>query len=325
MGCYLPLLAGVVLCTQASAADTPEASIGLLVPGARRILAEQLVEAFDGKLRDLGITLVTRWIEPFPARFSQQVELAQALTREHALRAVFWTDLESESELYAYVGEGPGGRIVARPALAGAAQPDARAEALSLIARSIARAVLAADNAPKEENPVHLLVGYSLRSLAPQHFLVHGVALELAYQWHWLELAGSYRVEPYVTVYHPDLYVVLRPHPAEIGGRAIWQHEGWSLDAGVALGLEHLAWTVVPRKNDTAAEETRSHWILSGSAQIGGLWHITELFGLRIESGVELPTKAPRLAFARPTGTETVARIYRARPWAAVLCQVGVF
>lgn len=117
----------------------------MIAARSQEIAARELHRAVGAQLSDAPVSLALHWVESLGKDLRSELLQARRLARGKGVAVVFWCDLQGSDDVYLYLSEPGGGRLLVRAVPQG--KPSARAESLAIIVGASVRAFLQAGSA----------------------------------------------------------------------------------------------------------------------------------------------------------------------------------
>ncbi|MCP4602740.1 MAG: hypothetical protein GY847_19865 [Proteobacteria bacterium] len=222
-----------------------ERVVVMIVPADQEAASLPVIRAVQSQLSDIDVIFRLQPVETLGADLASQISTAEAMAREWSSIAVFWCDFAGEEQIFLYLTEYEGDRILVRKLRE--KEDGGRAEALAIIVRTSVNEMLqggeigiraaavvkkeppppppVAQPAAREEEPptdegphVRFGVAYTLYTYSSKHPAMHG--LDLGFE---LLLHPSWALSAGYTIYAPvdekgdSSSIMLRRHPGRLG------------------------------------------------------------------------------------------------------------
>lgn len=271
----------------ASAGDEPE--VILIASHETEEASASMADAVGGQLSDLPVTFRVEWVDGFEPLMASQVDEARALAKHSDAVAVIWSDLSDPSQVFIYIAEPHGERILVRSVEPEGEVMPMLVEALAVIVRYAVEAMIEGGEigikpppvVKKEliEKPSHgparlgVAVSYALSLYGPDQPLLHGarVALEVGI-YRWLRGYIGYRIQPSMRFGDHLLSMTMNTHPMEIGIGMRIEKGQFRFEGGAGVVLDRLTWTVTPRDASIVATPPSARWLLGVSPYVSVGW-----------------------------------------------------
>ncbi len=232
--------------------------VAMLVPADQEDQLGQIVHAVDSQLSDCNVALRLMRVQNLGETLETQVAVAERVSLETGALAVFWCDLVTNGEMYLYLSEEAGKRILVRKLEK--TEERGRAEGLAIIVRSSVLALMQGgkigveveqavvpqktdqhETARPTPNPPSksprvieervspatgstrfaLQVAYAFQSVSEDHYAQHGLDLAIDVRVHpHLSLLAGYTIFGAAEKNVDSVDVRFYRHPARLGVRA---------------------------------------------------------------------------------------------------------
>ena len=103
--------------------------------------SEKAIRSIRAQLSDLDIDFQVVWIQNHSGYFRDQTNLSERLSEQHNATIVFWSDLSIKDQVFLYLSEPGGGRILVRSIPFENDEQGDRFDVISLIVRSVVEAI----------------------------------------------------------------------------------------------------------------------------------------------------------------------------------------
>ncbi len=249
------LLLALLLCSPALARDAPGPSAVVLIgEQSQEELTARLARAIEVQLLDLDVRFLVHRVAQLESTLPAQSELAARVAERERALLVLWCDLSTSDDVFLYLSEASGGRVLARRVTAAGSVPEGRFEAIALIVRTGAEAMsrgsrigIGADAGvspePGSDEPWMLELGYALRGFAgevsPNHAARLSLLAPLTGPW---SLVTGYCVRPGIHLEDPEASLYLASHDLRLGLAREHRSGRYSLGGRVMAEGSLLRW-----------------------------------------------------------------------------------
>jgi hypothetical protein len=327
-------------------------NLGEIAKGAARIVR--------GQLAGLPVTLDIVWVEQLNPGLPAQVRLARKIAGQKKAIAVFWADLSLPDQIFLYLAEPGGGRILVRNVASEAAGPAARLLAMAVIVQSSVSALLGGARiglrpprrAPKVPAPppakkkpavrkppvgkparltvrlrrFGLAVAYGLYTYARRAPVVHAAHLRVLFRvFRWFSVSVAYRVQPQTEVERDPIELEVNRHPIELEAAFAYGLARWEFGGGVGLLVDYTTWSA--RSNDLGVvpRSPGSRWLVAAMAQGSVAFALTSFSALVFRAGIEVPLNETRFTVVQGSNGTAVASPWPVRPFFLIGARVDVY
>lgn len=322
-------------CRSAGGKGAPPKTVVMIVPKGMPGQHNRATTAVRSQLADLRVRLHVEQVDRVEDRLSSRVQLARRIARQQKAVAVFWADLSLPDQLFLYLSEPGGGRILVRNISSKSSSREERLETMAVIVRASVKAMLGGARigirAPRlsaERKEVEkevlsgllrLSVSYGLFTFSREKPLSHGARFELSVRvWRWLRLFLGYRLEAPISVQNDAVTMGLNRHPMEAGAVLHWRLGRWWLEGGGGVVVDYSTWSVTPRREGVYPVLPQSRWDVGLFPFVSGGWSPARFSFIFIALGLDVGLKDTRfvvetassqlLLAAPPAGAALVSR-----------------
>jgi hypothetical protein len=225
---------------------------------------DALEDALGAQISLVGARLFFRSGPDTAAGLERMLARAKALAREHAAVGVLWLDAQPSGRWFLYIMDNSSEQIVVRPLSAESDSLGATIEAVAVIARSAAEALIARaeldslpatpvaalPSASEPDDALRLEAGYAGFTLSPSMPWVSGIALGIAWLWPSGPYAGiNYVWYPAQVLRPAAVSFSVTPYPISLrGGYRVqvlpWLGVSAELSGGVELRARETLRTI---------------------------------------------------------------------------------
>ena len=316
-----------------------------------------VVRAVQSQLSDLNVSLYVEQVEVMPGDLRSQVEVAESVTRSSEAIAVFWCDLLAQGQIFLYLSQYEGKRILVRKLEE--TDADGRAEALAIIVRSSVGmmmqggsigvevketlgkaepevskpAVVVPAQAPAapETESVHLYrlshsVAYAMNIHASDHRAVRGVDLGIA-----IHLNSNWSITAGYTILTPMadgsdiLKLKLQRHPVRLGGRFDWSFKDVGIGAGVSLVLDYTTFEISNLESDMIAVSDKGDMVVGLLPAVHFAFFIVDRLTVFLSAGAEISFSAVHYQTMDRSGKKVLVDSWPVQPWFLGGFEVDIF
>jgi len=325
-------------------APCAEPTVVMIASKSNEEESASLAAAVESQLSDLPVELHIEWVDDLEPELPSQVAAAGKLVENVDAVAVFWSDLATPDQVFLYIAEPGGGRILVRNVKSEGSGSDVQVEAIAVIVRSAVKSMIeggvigvgppeAAAPAPTPEPPevappapearaapapggwVEVSIAYGLVPFSKEQKVLNGAFLAVGVRIHeWLGAYAGYRIEQAMRLETGSVVMDLRLHPVELGLSAGWDLGRFRLRAGLGLILDRVTWDAVPISplvhptSPTAA----LHVGISPSFSFG--WRPRPFALLFVAVALDVMIWEKGYVVHTPEGRETITDPWRVRP-----------
>ncbi len=217
----------------------------MIVPSDQEEASLPVIRAVQSQLSDIDVVFRLQPVETLGANLAGQVGVAEAMAREWSSIAVFWCDFAGEEQIFLYLTEYEGDRILVRKLRE--KEDGGRAEALAIIVRTSVSEMLRGGEIgvraaevvkkepppqapaelpePQEEEPpvdtgphVRFGVAYALYTYSSKHPALHGLDLGFELVLHPnLALSAGYTIHGALEEDGDLSSISVKRHPGRLG------------------------------------------------------------------------------------------------------------
>ena len=232
-------------------ADDDAPAVVLIAEQQEEEATRDLAWAIRTQLADLDVRFDLYWVDRLDPDLPSQSGVAAGVAHVEGALLVLWCDLSSVEQVFRYLADPGGGRVLARKVTTAGAGAEGRFEAIAVIVRSSVEAMslggrigIGVDVAEAPGEPesrgvqLSLAVGYELRGLSREEPATHAAFLsaELGLVGN-LSLVAGYGLRPGIRVEDPDATLSLLAHDIQLGAALDWSYRRISVGGKAAADL----------------------------------------------------------------------------------------
>ncbi|MBN1771350.1 MAG: hypothetical protein JXB32_08825 [Deltaproteobacteria bacterium] len=330
---FLVALLVTAAATSAFAKADPPPAVVVVVPPAAQEVIDTLLEAVAAQLADMPVRLEVDRVEEFPAVLPQQVEVARAAAIRNDAVLVFWLDASLADQMFLYLSEPGGGRILVRTVESGG---DAeRVEAVALIVRGTIEAMLAGGrlgvetptppppppppSPPPPPPPAPDLLGvrlaYALEFFSTDALAIHGLDLGiLVHVYSGLSLFAGYRVVTDAETSSRGVALDVARNPMELGVQYAYQLGDWAFGGSVSALLDRLHGEATTTTATLVVRPPETRWLAGVGAAFHTSFRIAGTVHAFIDAGVDVYVDTVDYVVETTGGRWTMLTTWVARP-----------
>jgi len=243
--------------------------------------------------------------------------------------AVFWSDLSLPDQVFIYIAEPGGGRILVRSVESEGEEKEGRTEAMAVIVRYAVKAMLeggeigvhsppppAEKKAVKPSGWVDVAVSYGLSMYSGEQPVLHGARVAASVRvFRWVRVFIGYRIEASMDFESESVAMNLKPHPMEAGFSLRIDRKHWKLDGGAALIVDRLTWSMTAKREGIGFVTPYGRWLAAVSPYVSIGWSPTSFSTLFFSVAADIYFNERDYVAETVGGTEKVAAPWRVRPY----------
>jgi hypothetical protein len=319
------LLAATAFATGAAASD--QTPVVMVSPTHQRDLAQRTAEAVAAQLADLPVAFTVEWTAELAPDMRSQVDVARKTADRLDATAVFWVDLSVPEQLFLYIAEREGGRILVRNISADDEDLEARLETVALIIRGAVTAFLAGGKIgveappPEPEEPtwptgaLDVFVAYALTLYSSEELLLHGARLGLSVRLgSWVRAHLAYRLQIPLQVEGEYVGLDVHPHPFELGVTGRFPIGDWYVDTGVGLLVDVVTVDVIALEDEVLVRRVDRRWLFGATPSVGVGRRLGRILAIYLAVGADVLFNEQWYAVETPEGNQTVLKPFTVRP-----------
>jgi hypothetical protein len=318
------VLASLALSPSARAEPTP---VVMVAPKHHEELARRTAEAVAAQLADLPVSFDVEWVDDLEPSMRSQVGAAREVSARLGSTAVFWVDLSLPEQLFLYIAEAEGGRILVRSIRSEGEDLEARLETVAVIIRGAVKAILAGGKIGVEAPPppppappeptraLDVFGAYVLTLYSSEVMLLHGARLGLSARLSgWARAFLAYRLQLPLEVKDRYVELDLSPHPLELGLIGRFRFGDWFVDAGAGLLVDVVTVDVTALDDNVLTRSVSHRWLFGASPLIAFGRSLGRTVSLSLAVSADVMFNEKWYAVQTPDGPKTVLRPWRVRP-----------
>lgn len=299
----------------------------MVAPTHDEQLSRRAAEAVASQLADLPVTFDVEWVAHVPPELRAQVDAARQVSARRNATAVFWVDLTLPEQLFLYIAEPEGGRILVRTIHSEGEGMEARLETVAVIIRGAVKAILAGGKigveAPPAEPPeppgptgaLDVFLSYALTLYSDEALLLHGVRLGLSTRLKsWARLYLAYRLQVPVRVEGDYVGLTVSPHPMELGLTGRFHLGDWYIDAGVGLMVDVVSVDVTALEEEVMTRSVEHRWLFGATPSLALGRTLGRVASIYLAVSADVMFNEQWYAVETPDGSQTVLEPWNVRP-----------
>lgn len=323
----LVALAIAVSAIGAPAAAQEPTPVVMIAPADDEEPSRRAAEAVAAQLADLPVTFDVEWVERIEPELRVQVARAREITEQRSATAVFWIDLSVPEQLFFYIAEPEGDRILMRSISAEGEGVEARLETLAVIIRGAVKAILAGGKIGVEAPPVEpveppgpsgaldVFLSYTLVLYSSEELLLHGARIGLSARLAgWARVFAAYRLQLPLRVEDDYVGLDVSPHPVEIGLAGRFPLGDWYLEAGVGVMVDVVTVDVAALEDNVITRSVNHHWLFGATPSLTLARNLGRIASIYLAVGADVLFNEQWYGVETPEGTRTVLRPWSVRP-----------
>ncbi|MCP4600978.1 MAG: hypothetical protein GY847_10715 [Proteobacteria bacterium] len=247
--------------------------------------SKRIWDAVHGQLSDLPVSLVIEWVEMLEPDLRSQVNQARKAAERRRAVTVFWADLTIPDQVFLYISQSTGERILVRNIQEGGSD-EGRLETLAVIVRSSVKAVLeggeigiqkpVSEQEPSHvEPPAHLelSISYGLAPYSEGNQWLHGPRIGLsATLQDFVRFFIAYRILLPVSLDREHVKLTLNSHLFELGFVFRLREQNWTLEGGVAFFADLVIAQVEANSEELEKKDPSDLWLTGVSPMLRIGW-----------------------------------------------------
>ncbi len=239
----------------------------------------------------------------------QRVLSGKELAHEHAALGVLWLDPRPTDHWFIYAMDAAGERIVVRPLLVRQESMAAAAEAVAMIARGAAEALLHGEPVAGEPAEIHIVeaplpppppaptpepgmlrlaAGYCGNTFAAKVPWQSGVSVSAG----WFASTGPFLIAGYAILAEDrvgsDVVLALTRHPITLGGGYRFHFRSLSLDSQLSVTADFLNRRTLTTPTERGIDPARTRAVIALSPAIRAELAVTPWLGLFVSLGCDV-------------------------------------
>jgi hypothetical protein len=344
---WLSIAALALLVSPTVRAEEPAPPVVVLLFAAQdEGAANTLLGAVQAQLGDLPVQLSIERSAEFPATLPDQVGVAADVAARLSATTVFWFDVSIPEQIFVYLAERGGSRVLVRAV--DATGEVERLESTAVIVRGLVQAVLeggtigiqsppaspppqptppapgespAASPVPEPAMPVParswlgLQLAYAVDFFSDQVTVVQGVAAGLLFHVdpNW-SLFAAYRVLTDADASGGGVDLSVSRHPMELGVRFRWPLGDWDLGASFFGVADYLTRETVSRSSGMAVVGNNSAWLGGIGLVLHTSYRIAGSFRVFLDGGIDALVNRVEYVVQTSDGQSVVLRSWYVCP-----------
>ncbi|MCD6497395.1 MAG: hypothetical protein J7M25_03720 [Deltaproteobacteria bacterium] len=293
--------------------------------------AESMIEIVSGQLASLPVRFKAVFVDDLGSTLPVQAGRASRIAAHSHAMAVFWADISLGRQIFVYLSQRAGGRILVRTVSAGHRALADRILALAIVVETSVRALLRGARIALAPPAAKALVvapsrtwldvtaSYGFFPVARGALAVHGARLSLGLRaTSHLTVFAAYRLLVAASVTNEDVHLTLRSHPIELGLRAGWFLSRFGFAGGASVWVDPLTWTAIPVRSGVWVVPPSSRWNV-GATIFGRVeWIPVRQAALVLDIGLDAPFLEKRYVSRILGESHSVVNPWKVRPWIAL-------
>ncbi len=300
----------------------------MIAPRTDIEMSRRTWEAVRGQLSDLPVSLVIEWVDTLEPDLRSQIQQARRAAERTMAITVFWADLSVPDQVYLYLSQPTGERILVRSVATEGGGDEGRLETLAIIVRTSVRAVLEGGQigiqkpVPEEENAtsgtngkLEIGLSYSLSPFAAGNEWLHGPGIQLsAILKNSVLFIIAYRILLPVYLEKQGVSLQLSSHPFVLGSAYRWRLKAWSFDLGATFFADLVTAKVRQRDYQITPKQPQDQWMFGFSPLVRVGWSPSQFATLFGGVAIDIVFNQPEYIVSMRTSEETVVAPWTARP-----------
>ncbi len=260
------------------------APVVMLLPDTSGDAIYRAADAIAAQLTDIPVQFIAQRVEGWENEFHRRVDRARHIAGSRGAISVFWIDLSAPQQVFLFIEDPSGGRILVRNIRSDEGGEEARFETLAVIVRGAIKSILdggqigvsAPPPKPAQEQPAYerlnTSIAYAAKLYSSEAPIAHGARVEVSLGiFRQLRVFVAYRLQ-FPTHLATDLVAAdIRPHPVELGLAGRWRSSKWILEIGLAVVEDFVTFEVMALDSrvETCEPERKYVTSISPSTRIG--------------------------------------------------------
>jgi hypothetical protein len=307
--------------------DAEPSKVVMIAPQGDQQHSRRTAEAVEAQLADLPVTFDLEWVEAIPPELRAQVDEAREVTERRDATAVFWADPSQPDQLFLYIADPEGGRVLIRSISSAGGGAEARLETVAVIIRAAVKAVLAGGTvgveAPPEEpeepsgptGELDVFVSYALVLYSNEVLTLHGARLGLSARLAgWARAYLAYRLQWPLSVEDEYVGLDVSPHPMELGAAGRFHLGDWYVEAAVGLMVDVVTVDVTALEDQVLTRSVEHRWLFGATPSLSLGRALGRIASIYLAVSADVLFNEHWYAVETPDGTQTVLRPWTVRP-----------
>lgn len=299
----------------------------MIAPQSDREASLRAAEAVAAQLADLPVALDVEWVETIPPDLRAQVDEARDVTDRRDATAVFWVDPTQPDQLFLYIADPEGGRVLIRSIGAEGEGAEARLETVAVIIRAAVKAVLAGGTVGVEAPPrepeeppgptgaLDVFLSYALVLYSNEVLTLHGARFGLSARLvSWARAYLAYRLQWPLSVKDEYVGLDVSPHPIELGLAGRFHLGDWYIEAAAGLMVDVVTVDVTALEDQVMTRSVEHRWLFGATPSLALGRALGKIASIYLAVSADVLFNEHWYAVDTPEGTQTVLRPWTVRP-----------
>jgi hypothetical protein len=281
----VPALVVLLLAVLPSPAHANEpAPVVMLLPDASNDAIYRAADAIAAQLTDIPVHFIAQRVEGWENEFHHRVDRARHIAESRSAISVFWIDLSAPQQVFLFIEDPSGGRILVRNIRSGEGGEEAQFETLAVIVRGAIKSILdggrigvsAPPPKPAQTQPaferINISIAYAAKFYSREALIAHGARVEISLGiFRQLRVFAAYRLQFPLHLTTDLVAADIHPHPLELGLAGRWRSPKWILEIGLAVVEDFVTFEVMALDNLVEPFEPKRKYVtsISPSVRIG--------------------------------------------------------
>ncbi len=315
------------------------------------------IAAVSAQLSDIDVELRIAWVPEFAEALRAQYAEMRRIAIEHDAALAFWVDVSMTEEVFLYIAEPGGGRILVRSVEFTEETGASRFDVLAIIVRNVVEAITEGGEIgvrppaqvepqpqppppeppvaptfdppvvePEEQEPgpgvegvLELQAAYAVSVYDREPTWLHGARVGIAVAVaDWLWIGAAYRIQPPFDKSNELVDMEFRPHPFEVGLSARVNVENIVFDAGILVLNDPLSWSVRSKSPGISPESERFRWLVAAAPCVSVAWSPYGFYRFFVAASADIYFNESPSVVSMSSGQVDVTEPLQVRPYVQI-------
>ena len=260
------------------------APVVMLLPDTSDDALYRAADAIAAQLTDIPVHFIAQRVEGWENEFYRRVDRARHIAGSRGAISVFWIDLSAPQQVFLFIEDPSGGRILVRNIRSDEGGEEVQFETLAVIVRGAIKSILdggrigvsAPPPKPAQTQPaydrINTSIAYAAKLYSTEAPIAHGARVEISLGlFRQLRIFAAYRLQIPLHFATELVAADIRPHPVELGLAGRWRSPKWILEIGLAVVEDFVTFEVMALDNRVEPSEPKRKYVtsISPSTRIG--------------------------------------------------------